>query len=122
MVRSFDQIIKVIYIDPMGKKINPEISATIINQLKVEDIGEPLLGSPVQYVQLDYTGSFIEEGNYDDCGAFLAYCVTSIVSGKKIRQDIKIPEQAISFGQYLRDAFSKKVGFDEIYQAGSISS
>jgi energy-coupling factor transporter ATP-binding protein EcfA2 len=109
----------VTYLDPMGKVINPQLAFEVKNKLGTNNIVQPLLNKPIQYVQFDSTRFFIEKGDDVDCGPFLVYCVTAIANGKGVRQDINTLEQSVSFGQYLRDAFSKQVSFDEIYQTSS---
>jgi|GEM_PF-6067012 len=110
----------VTYLDPMGKVINPQLASEIRNKFGTNDIGQPLLNKPIQCVQLDPSGSFIEKGSYDDCGPFLVYCIASVANGKSIRQDVRTLEQSISFGEYLRESFIKLANFNEIYKAGSI--
>jgi energy-coupling factor transporter ATP-binding protein EcfA2 len=109
----------VTYLDPMGKVINPELAFEVKNKLGTNNIVQPLLNKPIQYVQFDSTSFFIEKGDDVDCGPFLVYCVAAIANGKGIRNDINTLEQSVSFGHYLRDAFSKQVSFDEIYQTSS---
>jgi hypothetical protein len=105
----------VTYLDPMGKKIGQQLAFQIYNKFSTGNINYPLLDNPIQLVQLDPSSSFIKNGNDTDCGPFLVYCVASVANGKGIRQDIKTLGQSASFGQYLREAFSKEVSFNEIY-------
>jgi hypothetical protein len=77
----------VLYLDPMGKPINPQLASEIGDILGTNSISQLLLNKSIQCVQLDSAGSFIAKGNDADCGPFLVYCVACIANGKSIRQD-----------------------------------
>lgn len=104
------------YLDTMGHPIDEGVSEMIkifgnVNY-NVENL---LLGRSIQFVKHS-EDELLLEGNTNDCGPFLVYCISCLANG----QDIDIPpridlEQSVFLGQFLRDSFTRNKSFAEIY-------
>lgn len=95
----------------MGRPIHTDLEQKIIHYLNV-DIKQPLLGQGPQYVK---QVSHIQlEGNIDDCGPMLVYCITCINHNISIRS-AHSKEESNSIGSFLRESFDGRKDFNEIY-------
>lgn len=105
------------YLDTMGHPINSDLERVIQEKLKIHNIEQPLQAQGIQFVQ---QVSEIElEGNTDDCGPFLIYCMTCLANNKNLELGINTLEQSISLGRFLRESFNKQSDFKEIYKTVS---
>ncbi|HJK89036.1 MAG: 50S ribosome-binding GTPase (plasmid) [Candidatus Megaira endosymbiont of Mesostigma viride] len=116
VITSEDKL-TVKYLDTMGHPINSYLERVIKDKLGIHNIEQPLQAQGIQFVQ---QVSEIElEGNTDDCGPFLIYCMTCLANNKSLELGINTLEQSISLGRFLRESFNRSSDFKEIYQTVS---
>lgn len=112
-IGSYSEI-KINYIDPIGRPIDPKIKEMIQTECKSSVVEQPLLNQGIQYTQ---QVSEIElSGNIDDCGPFLIYCLACINRKLSLPPKIISQTESDSLGLFLRESFDGSKSFDKIYK------
>ena len=116
-----DGITKVVYIDPMGNHISPQVGGIIAERLGIsgESIEQPTVGRAVQYTKVLRHWSGELSGNPNDCGAFTSYLLGQAISRDGNLEGV-LPTGNLSeaeskrSGQVIRAAVGRAEGLDSI--------
>lgn len=115
-IEKIGDTFEVIYVDPMGDKIDGGLQQNLQTLLGIPEIEQPLHDKGIQFAKLE-GNHYSPDSNTDDCGPFTSYLLLSLLKDKRsLECATKLDsEKSKSLGQKLRKLFDATQNFDDIY-------